>query len=104
MEDQAWFWVDKPDETVGMEPGEYDELRGKVPVKVDQRLGFEGKHIVRRECKWEIEKDGMGPCTSEIVHPIINPVSEYSMRGSLTSWLFQYRYLASRSDDYRICR
>jgi hypothetical protein len=83
MEDQAWLWIDKPDETVGMESGKYDEFGGKVAVKVDQRLGFEGKHIARRECKGEIEKDGMGACTSEIVHPIINTMSEYSMRGHL---------------------
>jgi hypothetical protein len=37
---------------------------------VDKRLGFELKHVPRRECEREVEKDGVGSCTSEIMHPV----------------------------------
>jgi hypothetical protein len=74
VEDQAWFRVEESYRPIRAEAGEDDEFRWEGSVKVDQRLGFERKHVGGRESQGEVEEDGMGPGTSKVVHPVIQLV------------------------------
>jgi len=71
---------------------------------VDKRLGFQLKHVPRREGEWEIEEDGVGSCTSEIVHPVRQHSYSRINRPGRTSWLDQCRYPVSRLSDSRTDR